>query len=485
VDLVRPVFCGQADGMARVVQSFGVIQPPEIDQRVTLRSRVSTVDNGSSVSGGIFNLTNTIMGAALTGLPFVMSASGVVPFLAFITLSAAAGLATLWMLVDVCNYLQEGKKDFQAVGKQALGPLGLVLTACATCLSCCGALVAYIVLVGATSPVLAHLAGRDIAPWVFQFVIAFLLILPLCLLKDISGLAPSSLFAMVVFIMMAVASLGKFFIGDDYYLDACTKGELDKDRCADASGIAWLPAQMGFKEISRLPTIIMAFNCQYAMLPIYQNLRGRRQKDMNKVCVAGIATAYMIYMVVACGGYFCYKQHTLNMILLNFRHCKESCEKPGIGLAECDKKQIKMDCADDQFFFIILTGLFLLAVLLGYPCVHFAMRKAQVALIVGTDSNFHWNLHAGLAVVNIVFTLIVALCVGDHVGKVFQWTGAVASPLISFILPSMYSVNIWWQAGISTGSPKIILGLTMFVYGCAVMCLGVICNLVTLFSEET
>jgi len=451
VDSGSSVSFGHLDGMARVIQSFGVIQPPgagELDL-----PRESFADQGSSIAGGTFNLANTIMGAALTGLPGVMMASGVVPFVTFMTISGAAGLSTLLMLVDVCNYMQAGKKDFQAVGKQAFGPLGLAFTAIATCLSCCGALTAYFVLVGTTSPVLSKFVGFDIPPRVFQILIATVLVLPLCLLKDISGLAPSSLFAMLVFILMAVASLSKAFIGDTYY--------------TGADAIAWFPDKLGLGEISRLPTIVMAFNCQYAMLPIYQNLRGRRQGDMNTVCMAGIGSAYIVYMVVAIGGYFCYKQFTMDMILNNFRHCKE-------------RGKNELVCEDENVFFKILTALFLLAVLLGYPCVHFAMRKAQLALILGTDYSFQWPLHAGLAVVNILLTLSVALMVGDKVGEVFQWTGAVASPLISFILPSWFSVKIWWQAG--QRGPKLILGSVMLLYGCTVMCLGVTCNLLNIFS---
>lgn len=434
--------------------------------------------SGSSIPAGAFNLANCIMGSALTGLPYVVRVGGVVPVVIFLTFSWLLGGATLKMLAACGKFLPQGRKmDYQAVGELALGPKGLLVVAGTVCLSTIGALTSYVVLVGSTAPALCKMLGfATVAPWKIQVGLATCLLWPLCLLKDISALAPSSLFALLVFGLMALTSLGVFIMKDDFYVNPDMIRKYDIDAAPEKNTILWIPQTFGLREISQFPTIIMAFNCHYALLPIYENLRSKQPEDIAKVIKGGTGAAFSVYIILALASYLVYRGHTQSMVLLNFRHYyKQEC---AVDIDPCPPQDVvQILCVDDNMFIKILNGLFLLAVLLGYPCVHFALRKAQIALTSGVDAEFNWAVHAGLATFNIMLTLTVAILVGDDVSVVFRWTGAVASPLVSFILPSLFYFLILGQNGETFKSGQRRFAFAVLVYGLSVVGLGVTCNI--------
>lgn len=463
---------------------FSVAGPVRADTLASILTDASNEDGGSQsgpgIFGAIFNLGNTILGAALTGLPYVVSASGVIPFLVFISISAYIGYSSICFLILACAYIHGGRKDFQVVGETALGPNGLKITAIVTCLSCYGALISYMVLIGIQAPLLCKLAGFDTEPWMTQIALAICLIFPLCMLKDISGLSPTSFLAMIVFGLMAATGI-VFLLSNDGDFYRSEKNQKELDFKPGRPGIEWFPREFGLFQISQFPTIIMAFNCQYAFLPIVASLRNCQEEDMRKVGKGGVLGAYAVYVCLGICAYLTYQGNTEKMILLNFRHCYgEKCkcatEPCPTDIEKCPKMDREMQCLDENVFITILNGLFLFAVLMGYPCVHFALRKAQIALTVGMDANFSWKVHGGFATLNVILTLIIALIVGSDVSKVFRWTGAVASPVISYILPSFFYFKILQNNEVPFASQHYKC-IAIIIYGLCVICLGVMCNI--------
>lgn len=436
-----------------------------------------TPSNPSSppLAGCIFNLANTIMGSALTGLPYVVKASGVIPYVVFLSISAYVGYTSITFLVLACAYLPAGKKDFQLLGETAFGAAGLKLTAISTVLSCFGALISYIVLIGIQIPLICTILGLNISAEKMQLLLSLGLILPLCLLKDISLLSPTSFLAIVVFLTLACTGVGSFLFQDEFYSSDTAQdlGVLD-----DTVGIQWFPQGFGLSEMSQFPTIIMAFNCQYAFLPIVAGLPGYQPDSMKKVGVGGMLAAYSIYASLGVCAYLAFRGHTENMILLNFRHCVQICTAAGTEIANCPKGNLEHQCADDNRFITLLNGLFLFAVLMGFPCVHFALRKAQIALTIGMDADFSWRIHSGLAVTNVVVALVIALAVGRDVSVVFRWTGAVASPMLSFVLPSFYYYKVLQKNKVPQSSEQVKC-MAVLSYGILVICVGVTCNLLS------
>jgi len=452
--------------------------------------------SSTSIPAGIFNLANTIMGASLTGLPYVARISGIVPYLVFMSLSVAVGYCTICFLISCVHYVPGNKKDFQQVGTAAMGESGKRLTAFATCLSCYGALIAYFVLTGLQGQIMFEMVGLSAPPpLAIQISIATFVILPLSCLRDISKLAPTSLVAIMVFAGVAFMAVYTYLTQDNFYTKPRKFPMLD---APDTEGFRFFPEELTWASMSQFPTILMAFNCQYAFLPTVEAFDSNRVADMRKVGLGGLLSAYSVYVVLGLCAYMTYGGKTEDIVLLNFRHCHHECENiatipnpPSRSIWEwagehwpaqypepvCPADHIAYRCHDDNPFVNMLNGLFLFAVLMGYPCVHFSCRKAQIALTFGLDSEFDWRVHIGIAVFNIVITLGIAMAVGTDVSLVFRWTGAIASPLLSFVLPALFYFMLLGKAGHSIRSGKRLLPLLVLFYGSLLICFCVLCQL--------
>jgi len=439
-------------------------------------------DSCAAVSSGIFNLANTIMGASLTGLPYVVSMAGIIPYLTFMTLSVAVGYCTICFLIQSIDYLPENKKDFQLLGTTAMGQAGANFTAFATWLSCYGVMIAYFVLAGIQGPFMFELMGFENppSPWIIQIGIALFVLLPLSCLKDISKLAPTSFVAITVFASVAFMGVYSFVTNDSFYKENHPAPIVMKP---DTVGYKWFPSELTWTSMSQFPTILMAFNCQYAFLPTVENFDSKKTTDMRRVGFGGLFAAYSVYVVLGLCAYMTFAGHTMDIVLLNFRHCHDVCLPGRMDLTDpaavCHPDDIdpRKQCEDTSAFVNALNGLFLFAVLMGYPCVHFSCRKAQIALTLGLDSGFSWNVHIGIAVFNLLATLGIAILVGTDVSLVFRWTGAVASPLLSFVLPSLFYFMLLGKAGLSITSPKRLAPLVVLCYGIFIVFFCVLCNI--------
>jgi len=173
----------------------------------------------------------------------------------------------------------------------------------------------------------------------------------------------------------------------------------------------------------QFPTIIFAFVCHTACLPIFSQLKDASKERMSHVNLSSISVALMLYLVTGVAGYLTYAGHTRGTLIMNLRHCWGD-----VGEEEC---------LDSKVTIGLLNAAFLAAIVLGYPCVHFPTRRAIIALIWGVDKEFNWLVHCGVATCIVGTTLAIAL-VCEDASKAFSWTGSIASPLIVFILPSFY-----------------------------------------------
>ncbi len=135
------------------------------------------------------------MGAGVIGIPFAVQQSGFVVGILMLTFVAILIYHSVLMLIE-CG-LKVNKLDFEELSEHLLGWRGYYATTIFMFLFAYGAQVAYLVVIGDTIPVVAavfypsnHILTDRNA--VIGLTAAFV-ILPLCLLKDLSTLAWSSL----------------------------------------------------------------------------------------------------------------------------------------------------------------------------------------------------------------------------------------------------------------------------------------------------
>ena len=171
--------------------------------------QVSDEDHGTStVFGAAFNFVNSIVGAGIIGIPFSVQQCGFVCGILLLTLVAILIYQSVLMLIE-CG-LKANKLDFEELSEHLLGWRGYYAALTFMFLFAYGAQVAYLVVIGDTIPVVVALFYPNSIFANRQSVIgltATFIILPLCLFKDLSTLAWTSLVSIaadVVFVLIVV-----------------------------------------------------------------------------------------------------------------------------------------------------------------------------------------------------------------------------------------------------------------------------------------
>eukprot|EP01083_Nonionella_stella_P049421 131703_1 len=161
----------------------------------------------TSVHSTSFNFINSIIGAGIIGLPFALAECGFI-----------LGVILLFLVALICDYVarilvetgvKQNKHNFEVLADHLLGPKGYYAVVVSMFLFAFGAMVAYLVIIGDTVPmVFSHvfseshpLASRRVCIVLF----GILLIFPLCLLKSMANLAWSSSLSVLSVAVIVVA----------------------------------------------------------------------------------------------------------------------------------------------------------------------------------------------------------------------------------------------------------------------------------------
>lgn len=158
----------------------------------------------SSIAGASFNFVNSIVGAGIIGMPLALAhcgfwlGIGVLLFVAFMINRSV-------VILIQCGNVHH-KRNFEELSEYLFGKVGYFATTASMFIFAFGGMIAYLVIVGDTVPhVVSSLIG-DAAPnrEVLLLLFSTFLILPLCLLHDISHLAWSSLLSVLSDVLLAL-----------------------------------------------------------------------------------------------------------------------------------------------------------------------------------------------------------------------------------------------------------------------------------------
>lgn len=142
-----------------------------------------------------------------------------------------------------------------------------------------------------------------------------MVILPLCLLKDLSSLAPFSLLGIIGMLYTTVA-MGLRYLGGGY---AVPNGEFVKDLTAQPSfgnkGIMSVLSPSSFILISMLSTSYMA---HFAAPKFYTELKNNTIERFNLVVTSSFAISIGLFCVVASLGFLTFGTASDGLILNNY-----------------------------------------------------------------------------------------------------------------------------------------------------------------------
>jgi sodium-coupled neutral amino acid transporter 11 len=437
-------------------------------------------DPGSNWIGASFNLTSSILGAGCIGLGGAIADSGgLISFLAILVF-AILSKYSFDLVVDLAVETQNpGLSNYESLGYATYQNTGRLMVILSKGLYCIGCLVADIVIVrDNASGVLSYffyggstntgggdmmqrmLENRDLVTMFFSLTV----MLPLCMLRDLTPLERFSAFKVSVLLMIVGIVIYLFFAVSS----RAPAQETDSDGFIDH----WITIHDGvFKSLG---TFVFTFASNHTIHLVFQSMKPSQRKHFGRTTSLGTALSTGIAMSM---GFFVYitfwDTATSNIFSLY----------PPSGWAE------------------LCRGLLCISMLLTYPFPFLATRELLVLsfvsshqeknleegdvmpseesrplfkhppprewrpsriLLPGSDRQLRPKFHIGLTVALWLFTVVLALN-ASSLGSVLNLTGCATGTAISYIIPAVFSYKC---------RGPTILGALLFTVGGLVGVIG-------------
>lgn len=394
-------------------------------------------EDGASVSGAVFNVSTSIIGAGIMSIPATLKVLGVVP--AFCLMIIVAFLADL--SVDfLLRYTFSGeKRTYAGVMGESFGPIGSVLVQIFVMMLSWGCLIVYLIIIG--DVLSGNRLGESIhlgvlqewfgpqwwtaRPYSILFLLVFVL-LPLVLYRRVESLRFSS----AVSVLLAVAFVATC---SGMAISAFVQGNSERPRL-----FPHLNGQGSFFELfTAVPVIVTAFTFHFNVHPISTELG--KQSKMTKATRISVILCAAIYFGVGISGYLLFGDSIVSDILVNFDRSSES---PLLN------DLVRLSYA--------------LHLVLVFPLLNFSLRGNVDELIFpGRAALASDNTRfLSFTLVILALTYFAAIAIPD-IWVFFQYVGSTAAVSLSLIFPA--AITLRDVRGISSTKDKVIAALMVIL----------------------
>eukprot|EP00602_Paraphysomonas_sp_CaronLab_P000044 CAMPEP_0185027530 /NCGR_PEP_ID=MMETSP1103-20130426/12686_1 /TAXON_ID=36769 /ORGANISM="Paraphysomonas bandaiensis, Strain Caron Lab Isolate" /LENGTH=493 /DNA_ID=CAMNT_0027561579 /DNA_START=35 /DNA_END=1513 /DNA_ORIENTATION=- len=262
-------------------------------------------DGTSGIIGASFNLVNSIIGAGIVALPFAVKECGMVMGITLLVVLAFMIDFSVIVLVE-CG-IKTGKKNLEELSLSLFGVGGYNIAAIIMFCYSYGSIIACMVVIGDTVPSsLRHLTGMNSTFFnreLLMTIAGVVIILPLCLLRNISSLSSASFVSLsaVLLLVIIVAVAGPSEAADQ--------------------GLEFDPSDVTFMSPSifgRIGTISFHYVCQHSTFLVFRSLKSPTLTCWTAVSHLSIAFTLVMSLLIAIAGYVCFVDTTMGNVLNNF-----------------------------------------------------------------------------------------------------------------------------------------------------------------------
>jgi amino acid permease len=250
----------------------------------------------ADIFSSFINLTNTIIGSGVLGIPFAFANTGWVLGGVLMLIASSASIFSLHLLA-ACALAVDGTPTLYSVTELTM-PKFSGLVDLAVVISCFGACTSYLIVIGDLMPdVLSSMgASGTILNRELWIAIGFGIVAPLSCLKSLDALKYTSVASVlfVVFLTGIIIAFSAHIAG----LDPCADIDADDTCVGDKSNVV-----MSMNTGRVFSIFIFAFTCQQNIFGIAAEIRDPSLSRLNIVILMSIAVTLVIYLVVACCGY--------------------------------------------------------------------------------------------------------------------------------------------------------------------------------------
>lgn len=290
-----------------------------------LESAHAGVQRTGSVRSSVLNLTNTIIGAGMLGLPAAFASCGYgvgALMLCIFAFFSGMGLHLLSAAADIVGR----PATFRSVAEAALPNSGLpyVIDA-AIAIKCFGVATSYLVVVADSVPKAIKPFGAtgvllDRRLWV---LLSVPILVPIVSLKKIDGLKYASLLSLaclsLVILEIVLFAVGPLF-GGHPVLNPYTNSTAE---CFPSDGshpcVGEIAATTNVLDVLRkVPIFVFSYTCQQNIVSVSNEIRRPTPLRINAAIGVSEAIACSVYVVVGVCGYFTFGDTILSDVLTTY-----------------------------------------------------------------------------------------------------------------------------------------------------------------------
>ena len=270
-----------------------------------------------SIRGSIFAMASLAMGTGCLTLPIRFTQIGLLGGIVFLII---AGIAGYWSLTLMIYAAKEAHcEDYSRLVKKVLGKCSGIVLDFIMVLYIFGVLISYqVIIYSLIGRVYYEFAGKDKqfktfedfekATWnLFKYKAPIMygvciILIPICLLKDISKMRFTSMFSTISLIVVIMVILGQSPMYYKHFKEHIYKKEDESThpnffdfRKAFDSNMYFFPS---------LATMFFAFTCHVGAFPVYKALVKNDTRRIFKVFRRTILLTLILYLITSISGFF-------------------------------------------------------------------------------------------------------------------------------------------------------------------------------------
>eukprot|EP01080_Neovahlkampfia_damariscottae_P010989 gene10989-3695_t len=387
-----------------------------------------TVRKGTFFSS-FFNLTNTTVGGGTLTLPLAIRQCGLGLGLLLFFLVGALAFYTFHCVLKGCE--DNKKLTNQEIYQESFGRFSYILDVFYFSL-CFGGICMYLNIIGTSMSLQFHQWFGNIAiadKYVISAIVLCLILIPLCLLKDISYLGYTSSFSIFSILFVDFVIIIKF-------IEKMTTTGINTNNLVFFNVGSFENVTMIFSVIG---SFFFSFISQYNIIPIYKELKNRSKIKMIGIISSSILTSGVIYLLSAVLGYFIFLDTDMNLL----------------------KGNVLDNFSQTDILASISKFLVIIVIILSYPVIHFTARGSLMNVIPATEFSSE--------IITLVLcgsSFIIGLGIPD-VMLLMNLSVSVSGLLGCFCFPILLhflKFKSWWTRIPNLMLMLIVIGISIFSF---------------------
>ncbi|KAK7812387.1 amino acid transporter AVT6C [Quercus suber] len=395
---------------------------------------------GASISGAVFNITTTMIGAGIMSIPAAIKVLGIVPGFLLILVVAFFTEVTVEFLL---RYTKSGKSTtYAGIVGESFGAIGSVAVQICVIITIFGALIIYLIIIG--DVLCGSKSGETLHLGILQewfgihwwnsraFAILFIVLfvmLPLVWQKRVDSLKYTSAISILLAVLFVV-------ICSAMAIQALWEGKSTQKLrlLPDFSKVSV------FDLFTTVPIFVTGFGFHVNVHPIRVELG--KPTEMSLAVRISLAITVAIYSAIGFFGYLLFGDSIMSDMLVNFDQ--------------------NSDTTIGKLLDVIVRLTYAIHLLLVFPLLNFTLRANIDELlfpkkpILASDT----LRFVSLTCVLLAITYIIAIAIPD-IWLFFQFMGSTTVVCLSFIFPG--AIILRDVHGISTTRDKIIAILVILL----------------------